>query len=89
MIRADMSAAAVKIHPAIDLESYRGKFARARTAVQRARYHAWRHQVEKFKTATGARPTLVHVPEDVWRAGFHAEADPCSAVVDQLTAFDD
>lgn len=84
MIRAEMSAAAMQV---VTLPS--AIEARARANVQRERYRAWRRQVENFRTATGARFTLVDVPEEVWRAGFSAEADPCSVVVDQLTAYGD
>lgn len=84
MIRAAMRAATVKV---IHLQP--ATFARAWTNVQSERYRAWRRSVEGLKTATGARPTLIHVPEDIWRAGFKHQADPCSVVIDQLQAFDD
>lgn len=64
-------------------------FARARFNVQRERYRAWRHQVEKFQTVAGARATLVHVPEEVWRARFAANDWAFDAVVEQMEAFDD
>lgn len=79
-----MSATAVNI-----IDRHRVWFDRARANVQRERYRAWRHQVEGMKTAAGARQVLVHVPEEVWRAGFCGADAAESAVVDQLVAFDD
>lgn len=79
-----MSVAAVNIislPPAI--------LSRARSNVQRERYRAWRRHVENFKTATGSRTTLIHVPEHVWRGQFRDDVDPCTALVEQLVAFDD
>lgn len=63
--------------------------AKARTQVQRERYRLWRGQVERFQAAFGARQTLVHVPEEVWRGQFAANDDAVSAVVTQLEKFDD
>lgn len=65
---------------------------RARINIQRARlaqYRAWRRQVENFKTVCGGRPTLVHVPEEVWRGSFVSDTDAVSAVVTQLEVCDD
>lgn len=83
-IPAHMSAAAVNI-----IDRHKALIDRARVNVQRERYRMWRKRAEGMKTATGAREVLVHVPEDVWRAGFSAEAAAEAAVVDQLVALDD
>lgn len=67
-------------------------FARARVQIQRARlvqYRAWRRQAETFQAVAGVRPTLVHVPDEVWRGSFADQVDAVSAVVAQMEACDD
>lgn len=83
-IRAHMSAAAVNL-----LDRHKAHIERARTNVRRERYRAWRQRVEGMTTATGARPVLVHVPEEFWRAGFGIGAAPEALVVDMFVAMDD
>lgn len=68
---------------------HRGHLAKARTNVRHHRYREWRGRVEEFKTAAGARPVLINVPEEVWLGRFAANDDAISAVVEQLEGFDD
>lgn len=77
-----MSAAAVNILP-LQLQHNR-----IRVHVARARYRAWREQVERFMVSQGMRAELEHVSDDQWEQHFAANADAYTAVVDELNQVD-
>lgn len=61
---------------------------RIRVIAARARYCAWRRQVELFITSQGVRAELDHVSDDRWEQHFAANADALTAVVDELEQVD-
>lgn len=71
------------------IEIHRGHLVKARANIRPHRYREWRGQVELFKSTTGARAVLVHVPEEVWLGSFSAADTAPSAVLDQLEGFED
>jgi hypothetical protein len=76
-----MSTAAVKVK----LETVTPDFV---ARMQRARYVAWRANVEQFAVAVGLRPLLAHLGDEVWEEYFAANEDAIGAVVGELQRID-
>lgn len=76
-----MSTAAVKVR----LETVTPEFV---ARMRRARYVAWRANVEQFAVSVGLRPLLAHLGDDVWEEYFAANEDAVGAVVEELQRID-
>lgn len=47
-------------------------------------FRRWRQNLERARTAFGARPETSHIPEGEWLEQWRAGMDPASAIITHL-----